>query len=128
VGQEIPDPACDEACRTGGLATLLVGERARRAGFTDRDPRALAEQDLPIALCEHSPPAPITATSAPADIPALAELERRYVRQILELTKNDKTDAARILASIAARGIAARAGDTTHEATAGPSASAHPAP
>jgi two-component system, NtrC family, response regulator HydG len=86
----------------------------------------LAEQDLPMTIRAYSPQAAITATSAPDELPTLDELERRYVRQVLDLTKNNKTDAARIL-GIDRRSLYRRLHDDAREATPEPSASAHPA-
>jgi two-component system response regulator HydG len=54
-------------------------------------------QDLPVKIREHKEPKLVTATGRPDELITLDEVERRYVRQVLAATNNNKTDAARIL-------------------------------
>jgi two-component system, NtrC family, response regulator HydG len=51
--------------------------------------------DLPIKIRTHEEIA--TATGQPEELITLDETERRYIRQVLAATHNNKTDAARIL-------------------------------
>jgi two-component system response regulator HydG len=53
--------------------------------------------ELPEKLRSHRPIETVTATGSPDELITLDELERRYVRQVLLATGNNKTDAARIL-------------------------------
>ena len=53
--------------------------------------------DLPPQIRERSQVATVTATGRPDELITLDELERRYIRQVLSATNNNKTDAARIL-------------------------------
>jgi DNA-binding NtrC family response regulator len=54
-------------------------------------------QDLPSKICERSEAERVTATGQPDELITLDEVERRYIRQVLSATNNNKTDAARIL-------------------------------
>ncbi|HEY5952469.1 MAG TPA: sigma-54 dependent transcriptional regulator [Kofleriaceae bacterium] len=53
--------------------------------------------DLPVKIRDHSAADTITATGQPDELITLDEIERRYIRQVLAATGNNKTDAARIL-------------------------------
>jgi two-component system response regulator HydG len=53
--------------------------------------------ELPDKIREHHSIETITATGMPGEMITLEEIERRYVRQVLIATNNNKTDAARIL-------------------------------
>jgi two-component system response regulator HydG len=53
--------------------------------------------ELPEKLRNHHPIETVTATGRPDELITLDELERRYVRQVLIATGNNKTNAARIL-------------------------------
>jgi two-component system response regulator HydG len=53
--------------------------------------------ELPEKLRSHRPIETVTATGSPDELITLDELERRYVRQVLLATGNNKTNAARIL-------------------------------
>jgi DNA-binding NtrC family response regulator len=53
--------------------------------------------ELPEKLRSHRPIETVTATGSPDELITLDELERRYVRQVLIATGNNKTNAARIL-------------------------------
>jgi DNA-binding NtrC family response regulator len=53
--------------------------------------------DLPAKIRDHREPDTITATGHPDELITLDEIERRYIRQVLAATSNNKTDAARIL-------------------------------
>ena len=53
--------------------------------------------DLPPQIRERSEVATVTATGRPDELITLDEVERRYIRQVLSATNNNKTDAARIL-------------------------------
>ncbi|MDQ3336035.1 MAG: sigma-54 dependent transcriptional regulator [Myxococcota bacterium] len=57
----------------------------------------IAPTDLPAGIRDHTNEKPITATGNRDELITLAEIERRYIRQVLEATSNNKTDAARIL-------------------------------
>jgi two-component system response regulator HydG len=54
-------------------------------------------EELPDKIREHHRIETITATGMPGEMITLEEIERRYVRQVLIATNNNKTDAARIL-------------------------------
>jgi two-component system response regulator HydG len=54
-------------------------------------------QDLPAKIRDHTEPDLVTATGRPDELITLDELERRYIRQVLVATRDNKTDAARIL-------------------------------
>ena len=54
-------------------------------------------EDLPDKIRDHHRIETITATGMPGEMITLEEIERRYVRQVLLATNNNKTDAARIL-------------------------------
>jgi two-component system response regulator HydG len=86
---------------------------------------ALTEQDLPASIREYSPRATITATGRPDELLTLDELECRYIRQVLELTHNNKTDAARIL-GIDRRSLYRRLHDEGQDAPPEAGAGAHP--
>jgi two-component system response regulator HydG len=53
--------------------------------------------ELSDKIRDHRNVETITATGMPGELITLDEIERRYVRQVLVATKNNKTDAARIL-------------------------------
>jgi DNA-binding NtrC family response regulator len=53
--------------------------------------------ELPANIRDHSSPKVPTATGQPDELITLEEVERRYIRQVLEATSHNKTDAARIL-------------------------------
>ncbi|HUQ07067.1 MAG TPA: sigma-54 dependent transcriptional regulator [Kofleriaceae bacterium] len=56
-------------------------------------------QDLPPKIRDHDEKKPVIATSTgrPDELITLDEIERRYIRQVLLATNNNKTDTARIL-------------------------------
>jgi two-component system, NtrC family, response regulator HydG len=53
--------------------------------------------DLPLKIRTHQDILPPTATGQADELITLDEVERRYIRQVLAATHNNKTDAARIL-------------------------------
>jgi two-component system, NtrC family, response regulator HydG len=53
--------------------------------------------DLPVKIRTHEDIETPTATGQPDELITLDEIERRYIRQVLAATHNNKTDAARIL-------------------------------
>jgi two-component system response regulator HydG len=53
--------------------------------------------ELPDKIRDYRRIETITANGMPAELITLDEIERRYVRQVLAATNNNKTDAARIL-------------------------------
>jgi two-component system response regulator HydG len=53
--------------------------------------------DLPASIREYSSPKTPMATGQRDELITLEEVERRYIRQVLEATGHNKTDAARIL-------------------------------
>ena len=58
----------------------------------------IGSQDLPTKIREGNEPERIAAaTGQPNALITLDEVERRYIRQVLTATNNNKTDAARIL-------------------------------
>ena len=54
-------------------------------------------QDLPEKIRDYSAAGTITAAGQPDELITLDEIERRYIRQVLVATGNNKTEAARIL-------------------------------
>ena len=54
-------------------------------------------EELPEKIRNHRELETPTATGRPDELITLDEIERRYVRQVLAATGNNKTDAARIL-------------------------------
>jgi DNA-binding NtrC family response regulator len=54
-------------------------------------------EDLPVKVRNHHPDQLVSASSDPADLITLAELERRYVKRVLKTLGDNKTQAARIL-------------------------------
>jgi two-component system, NtrC family, response regulator AtoC len=68
-------------------------ERAMALGSLNR----ITLEELPEKIRDHHAPQTLTATGRPDELITLDEIERRYVRQVLEATNNNKTDAARIL-------------------------------
>ncbi len=57
----------------------------------------LAVEDLPDKVRQHRRAILATATGMPSELIPLAEVERRYVRQVLEAVGNNKTMAAHVL-------------------------------
>ena len=53
--------------------------------------------DLPIKIRDHRSANIVISAESPADLITMAEMERRYVRQVLEAAGGNKTHAARIL-------------------------------
>jgi two-component system response regulator HydG len=53
--------------------------------------------DLPATIRDHKVGKVVTATGQPDELITLDEIERRYIRQVLAATSNNKTEAARIL-------------------------------
>jgi two-component system response regulator HydG len=53
--------------------------------------------ELPVKIRTHSDIETVTATGQSDELITLDEIERRYIRQVLAATHNNKTDAARIL-------------------------------
>jgi two-component system response regulator HydG len=68
-------------------------ERAMALGSLNR----ITLDELPEKIREHRPAETVTATGRPDELITLDEIERRYVRQVLAATGNNKTEAARIL-------------------------------
>jgi transcriptional regulator with PAS, ATPase and Fis domain len=68
-------------------------ERAMALGSLNR----ITVDELPEKIRDHREPQTLTATGRPDELITLDEIERRYVRQVLAATGNNKTDAARIL-------------------------------
>ena len=68
-------------------------ERVMAIGSTN----VIGVDDLPSKLRDHREPDRVTATGQPDELITLDEIERRYIRQVLAATSNNKTDAARIL-------------------------------
>ncbi len=68
-------------------------ERAMALGILNR----ITVDELPTKIREYREPETVTATGIPDELITLDEIERRYVRQVLVATGNNKTDAARIL-------------------------------
>jgi len=54
-------------------------------------------QDLPEALRDYVASPTKTATGRPDELVTLEQLERRYIQQVLEVTRNNKSEAAQIL-------------------------------
>jgi DNA-binding NtrC family response regulator len=57
----------------------------------------ITTDELPEKIRDFRVEAMVTATGAPDELITLDELERRYVQQVLTATRNNKTQAARIL-------------------------------
>jgi len=74
--------------------------------------------DLPAGIREHKTMKPVTATGQRDELITLAEIERRYIRQVLEATGNNKSDAARIL-GIDRRSLYRRLHEPTGETSVG---------
>ncbi len=68
-------------------------ERAMALGQLQR----ITIAELPDKIRDHQRAPTVTATGVPDELITLDEIERRYVRQVLVATNNNKTDAARIL-------------------------------
>jgi two-component system response regulator HydG len=68
-------------------------ERAMALGNSN----VIALEDLPAKIRDHDETQSVTATGRPDELITLEEVERRYIRQVLAATSNNKTDAARIL-------------------------------
>lgn len=67
-----------------------------RAVALTRDAR-IGPADLPAKIREHHDRSVMVATDDPDDLPSLEQLERRYIRRVLELVGGNKSQAARIL-------------------------------
>jgi DNA-binding NtrC family response regulator len=61
------------------------------------DPTVIELQDLPPKIRDHQVADTVTATGQPDELITLDEVEHRYIRQVLAVTRNNKTEAARIL-------------------------------
>ncbi len=96
-------------------------ERAMALGSLAR----ITVDELPDKIRGHRPATPSTATGVPDELITLDEVERRYVRQVLVATNNNKTDAARIL-GIDRRSLYRRLHDV--DPTATPATPGTPAP
>ncbi len=83
-----------------------------------RESTVLTEQDLPPTIRDYTARPTMTATGRPDELLTLDALERRYIRQVLELTQNNKTDAARIL-GIDRRSLYRRLQDDSTATTSG---------
>jgi DNA-binding NtrC family response regulator len=70
-------------------------ERVLAIGST----HTITTEDLPPKIRDHDDKRAViaTATGQPDELITLDEIERRYIRQVLLATSNNKTDAARIL-------------------------------
>jgi two-component system response regulator HydG len=68
-------------------------ERAMALGNTN----VITLADLPAKILAHDETQGATASGQPDELITLDEIERRYIRQVLAATSNNKTDAARIL-------------------------------
>ncbi|HUS31403.1 MAG TPA: sigma-54 dependent transcriptional regulator [Kofleriaceae bacterium] len=58
---------------------------------------SISARDLPEAIRDYVPSRTRTATGASDELVTLEELERRYIQQVLEVTRNNKSEAAKIL-------------------------------
>jgi two-component system response regulator HydG len=58
---------------------------------------AITLQDLPETVREFVATPTRTATGRPDELVTLEQLERRYIQQVLEVTRNNKSEAAKIL-------------------------------
>jgi DNA-binding NtrC family response regulator len=72
-------------------------------------------RDLPEKIREHKEHKVVTAPGQPEELITLDEVERRYIRQVLAATNNNKTDTARIL-GIDRRSLYRRLHDETRAA------------
>ena len=68
-------------------------ERALALGSLDE----ITAEELPDRVRDHHGPATITATGRPDEMITLAEVERRYVREVMTAVQNNRTRAARVL-------------------------------
>jgi DNA-binding NtrC family response regulator len=57
----------------------------------------ITADDLPEAIRDYVASPTRTATGRPDELVTLEQLERRYIQQVLEVTRNNKSDAAKIL-------------------------------
>ena len=57
----------------------------------------ITAQDLPEAIRDFEARPTGTATGRPDELVTLEQLERRYIQQVLEVTRNNKSEAAKIL-------------------------------
>jgi two-component system response regulator HydG len=100
TGKPIPTIADDAARRMvaydwpGNVRELEnCVERAMAIGRLHQ----ITTAELPEKIRNHQRLETVTATGMPGELITLDEIERRYVRQVLLATNNNKTDAARIL-------------------------------
>jgi two-component system response regulator HydG len=99
-------------------------ERAMALGSLNR----ITLDELPDKIRDHRVEATVTATGSPDELITLDEIERRYIRQVLVATRNNKTSAARIL-GIDRRSLYRRLHDADVDALNGePSAQADSGP
>jgi two-component system response regulator HydG len=68
-------------------------ERAMALGSLNR----ITMDELPEKIRDYRVPLTVTATGLPDELITLDEIERRYIRQVLAATGNNKSHAARIL-------------------------------
>jgi DNA-binding NtrC family response regulator len=61
------------------------------------DATMITVDDLPDTVRTHVPKAMMTATGRADELVTLEELERTYIQRVLEITQQNKTEAARIL-------------------------------
>jgi DNA-binding NtrC family response regulator len=79
--------------------------------------------DLPAKVQEHQSSKIVITTESPGELITLDEMERRYVRQVLNAVGGNKTHAARIL-GIDRRSLYRRLEEPRHDPKAAESASA----
>jgi DNA-binding NtrC family response regulator len=79
--------------------------------------------DLPSKVQEHQSSKIVITTESPGELITLDEMERRYVRQVLNAVGGNKTHAARIL-GIDRRSLYRRLEEPRHDPKAAESASA----
>ena len=81
--------------------------------------------DLPAKVQEHQSSKIVITTESPGELITLDEMERRYVRQVLNAVGGNKTHAARIL-GIDRRSLYRRLEEPRHEAKGSSSGDSHP--
>jgi len=86
----------------------------------------LTVDDLPPKLLQHSADKLVITADSPLELITIDEMSRRYVRQVLALTKGNKTHAAKVL-GIDRRSLYRRLENTTAEPAAEPAEPAEPA-
>jgi DNA-binding NtrC family response regulator len=67
----------------------------RAVTLTDFD--KLSIEDLPERVRQYSKPAPVSAVEDPGELVTMEEVERRYIRRVMEAVGGNKTMAAKLL-------------------------------